>query len=352
LKSIFVHLGVEKAEHLWLNIKHLNDLFPKLSVVVILDDERHLPELKNLKVETFIFSRIEYMGNQLGELNHDMEFRNGFWRHSIERFIALAAWHQAFPLETFVHFESDILVMPDFPWEKMCELKTLAWLRFNHEKDVAAIVFSPNPEATLWLSDLICNELAKNPDLTDMTALSLISRGNPKRVTILPTLMTGDIPSHGVKDVEVHYELDGAVEFFGGIFDGAAIGMWLTGQDPRNNLGWIKRYVSLFESDVDPSLLKLEIGNGGLLTAEYKGRIISLFNLHIHSKQLSFFGNNWRSKLKSDIISSRHQRNSRRLSVKVVSSIFQTYLAKNQLLSRNSLMVLKNFLKTFRKMRD
>lgn len=349
MKAIFVHLGIEKADHLWLNLKRLKSIFPEVSVVIILDEERHLKRLKDLDVETFVYSRTEYRGYQLGELNHDKEFRNGFWRFTIERFMALTYWHESYPNESFVHLESDVAVMPDFPWEKIDKLNTLAWLRFNDVKDVAAIMYSPNPEATRWLSDLLSDEFARNPELTDMTALSLISRANPKRVTILPTLMTKHNPINFKNRVPEYNESEKGIEFFGGMFDGAAVGMWLTGQDPRNHLGWIKRYISLPESDVDPSLLKIEIFNKSQLTAEYQGRIVSLFNLHIHSKQLSYFGSRWRSRLQADINSSKFQRHSQRLSLRVTSTIFRKYLAKNQFLNRNSIRVLKNFFVASRK---
>jgi hypothetical protein len=345
LKAVFVHLGSAKAEHLWANLKRFNCLFPQIPVVIILDDSRHLPKLKSLDVEAFIFSRTDYVGYQLGTLNYDPEFRNGFWRFSIERFMALNAWHQGNPQESFVHFESDVILMPDFPWKNLAGISTLAWLRFNSVKDVAAILFSPNSDETRWLADLVCLEVAGDPDLTDMTALSLISHTYASRVMILPTLASELIPRDEVSALQHISQIAKNVDLFGGMFDAAAIGMWLTGQDPRNHLGWIKRYIPLFDSYVDPSIFRFVIGSNGCVTVTFNGKVVSLFNLHVHSKQLSFFGQNWESRLRADIESSGGQRHSQKLYLRIVFIIVRDYLSRNKILSLKSMKAIREFKK-------
>jgi hypothetical protein len=345
LKAVFVHLGRAKAEHLWANLERFNDLFPQIPVVIILDDSSHLPKINSLDVEIFMFSRTDYVGNQLGMLNYDPEFREGFWRFSIERFMALNAWHQGNPQESFVHFESDVISMPDFPWKKLAEIRTLAWLRFNSVKDVAAILFSPNPDETRWLADLVCLEVARDPDLTDMTALSLISHTNASRVMILPTLNSELIPRDEVSAPQQISQIEKNVDLFGGIFDEAAIGMWLTGQDPRNHQGWIKRYIELPESYVDPSIFQFVIGVNGGVSVTFNGKVVSLFNLHVHSKQLSFFGRNWESRFRTDIESSGAQRRSRRLSLRIFAAIARDYLSRNRILSLKFVKAIREFKK-------
>jgi hypothetical protein len=345
LKAIFVHLGSAKAEHLWANLKRFNDLFPQIPVVIILDNASHLPKIRSLGVEIFMFSRTDYIGDQLGKLNYDPEFREGFWRFSIERFMALNAWHQRNPQESFVHFESDVILMPDFPWKNFAGVRTLAWLRFNSVKDVAAILFSPNPDETRWLAELVCLEVAGDPDLTDMTALSLISHTNASRVMILPTLNSELISLNEVGALQQISQVVRNVDLFGGIFDAAAIGMWLTGQDPRNHQGWIKRYIHLSDSYVNPSIFRFVMGVNGCVSVTFNGKIISLFNLHVHSKHLSFFGRNWESRLRADIKSSGAQRRSRRLSLRVFVAIARDFISRNKILSLKSLKAIREFKK-------
>jgi hypothetical protein len=351
LKVVFVHLGVEKVDHLWLNLKRTKAMFPNLSIVLVLDDSRHLRKLGRLDVEVFFFSRSSYIGPQLEALDHNIKFRNGFWQFSLERFVALNAWHQEYPQEPFIHFESDILIMPDFPWSKLSSLKKLAWLSFNNTKDVAAIVFSPNSSETKWLANSLCLRLKENPKLTDMTALSVLSQENPHKITMLPTLLVEKIPRDDKSTSKMQDSSMQNSSLFDGLFDGAAIGMWLTGQDPRNHLGWIKRYLSLQDSWVDPSLFNLEISSRGCLTVEYQEMKVPLFNLHVHSKQLSYFGQNWQSKLRKDIMASKDFRNRTSLSLKVTAEIFINYLRINSVFSRKTFKRLKAFLEASRKYR-
>lgn len=348
MKVVFVHLGSAKAAHLWENLRRLDVLFPKIKKVLILDNPVHLPKIGNLKVELFLFSRSNYIDRPLGPLNRDIDFREGFWQFSIERFMALNAWHRENPIESFVHVESDVLLMPDFPWERFTRLNTLAWLRYNDTLDVAAILYSPNSEETGWLADLISREVAQDPDLTDMTVLSRISHQFKSRIMILPTQFHNSRLLEAKDDLQYVDQISDNVEEFGGIFDAAAIGMWLTGQDPRNYLGWIKRYVPLPSSFVNPAIFEYSVRSHGTVTLIASGKTESLFNLHLHSKQLSFFGQDWESRLRSDVKTSKNRRRSRIFSWSIFATMAKAYLSRNQFFSRRSLKHIMEFRKASR----
>jgi hypothetical protein len=80
---------------------------------------------------------------------------------------------------------------------------------------------------------------------------------------------------------------------FNGIFDAASLGMWLTGIDPRINYGFTKYFDTniLIKSNfiVNPWAYQfLYIKKQGLYLINGEKRV-QIYNLHIHSKSMSFF---------------------------------------------------------------
>jgi hypothetical protein len=108
-----------------------------------------------------------------------------------------------------------------------------------------------------------------------MTSLSSISHRYPNRVKILPAT-PGELKGNE-----------------NGIFDPAAYGMWLTGQDPRNKWGFLHKFVSLSDSMSKPETFSYQVKREGRIEVVTEGQKYSLYNLHIHSKKKSLFGTNW-----------------------------------------------------------
>ena len=76
-------------------------------------------------------------------------------------------------------------------------------------------------------------------------------------------------------------------EIYNGIFDSAPIGMWLLGQDPRNHLGRIIRFKELAESYIQPQSTKYTFNLDAQTLVTSTGT--QIFNLHVHSKEISYF---------------------------------------------------------------
>jgi hypothetical protein len=80
---------------------------------------------------------------------------------------------------------------------------------------------------------------------------------------------------------------------FAGIFDGAALGSWICGIDPRNKFGFTKIHSrDLIDGKVwlvDPSIGTYEFNSKSELELNVDGRKICIYNLHIHSKNLLNF---------------------------------------------------------------
>ncbi len=325
MKIVFVHLGPGPAPHLWRNIRRFCDLFPTQQPTVILSDIRHKKYIDSNKIGLHLYQTSSETESQLSKLSSNVKFRSGFWRYSIERFYAIRDFHKLDPATPILHFESDVLPLPNFPFEKFLSIKNLAWENFSASHDVSAILYSNSYEDSKWLVEEINHELSGNADLTDMTALSEISGSNCERVEILPTNPISSEPNR-----------------FGGIFDAAAIGMWLNGRDPRNHLGFVKRFLPLPESSVDASKHRYKSTlNGTLFLINDKEAGLTIFNLHVHSKRRGLMGKHWSSVLFFDVITSRIGIMKTWFSPISFAFILKDYIARNGI-------NLQNFAKTLR----
>jgi hypothetical protein len=252
--------------HLWSNIAATKLRFPNSNITIIYSDKVHERKIRNLDIDSFYYIASGLDDLLFQQLTKNFKFRSGFWRYSLERLIALDAWHSKNESETsFIHIESDILMMPNFPLEKISEIKKLTWIRYNESHDVSAVLSSPNAEFTQWMANSIRDEVRENGELTDMTALSLIRKAIPEKVYLLPT---------------VSYSSNTE---FDGVFDGASIGMWLNGRDPRNHYGLVKRHEPTVDCEDRAENLVYQIRKKNLYVTQ-NDLEQPLFNLHIHSK--------------------------------------------------------------------
>jgi hypothetical protein len=269
---VLIHLGDAKAKHLWGNIKSIRRNFPTTKVTLIYSSDRHQKKIRRLKIDSHLYECSQEDEELLQSLAHDVTFRKGFWRFSIERLLALENFHKIKnPTEPILHLESDVLVLSGFPLDSFQEMEILSWCKFNESHDVSAILFSPHSTATTWLANNVRSELRSNMALTDMTVLSVIAKENPQNVTHLPSL-------NNPKS-----------EIFSGVFDGAALGMWLTGRDPRNKFGLIQRHVTLPEAQDNPEKYRFVLTSRKQLQAIDEQTSRQVYNLHIHSKNRMLF---------------------------------------------------------------
>ena len=123
--------------------------------------------------------------------------------------------------------------------------------------------------------------LENNPELTDMTGLKKLRDKNPDDYMLLPTT------------------LDSAPGSL--VFDPAPIGMWLTGEDPRNHQGRLKLHRVLRESDIQPGNYKYSINEKSSPVLVEDESHFTLMNLHVHSKDIKLFSLQNNSQLKNFI---------------------------------------------------
>ncbi len=282
VEIVFVHLGTKIPKILSANISWISNIFPNKSITLITDLD--IPKnkiLKKVKVYTLQPSSPVF---RLNQTPHALSFRKGYWLHTIRRLLALADWHSNYPETSFLHVESDMLLMKDFPFEKIDSLKTLAWPNVSDVRDMPGLLFSPNSEASQWLADKLLEQIELYSDTTDMLALRRIAEKYPSNHTYFSTMPQRPPQANGALNHK-----DSAF-----IFDGLTLGMWFAGEDPRNHWGLVVRGKNYIDHCPITEKLELRKGNQGL-EARYRDQKdwFGVSNLHIHSKNLGFFSLVW-----------------------------------------------------------
>ena len=306
IRVVFVHLGDSPAEHLWLNIKRHLTIFPQIPVHLIYSSTKHEKKIPSGCHRFFMDASA--LDPRLKQ-NRDVIFRRGFWSHTLARLYSIPVLHEQFPDDSLLHVESDVLLMPDFPWNDFKRLTKMAWQQFNLERDVASLLFLPNRNTSRIFSESLRRNLSMNSAHTDMTILRQITIESPRMVEYLPILYPG-IPRLSnplFQDIrQIESESQNSVFWGKGIFDSAAIGMWLLGHDPRNTYGKFLLHdlatTETGQTPLNPQNVKYELTSAGHLKI-FKDNLddgkIPLWSLHVHSKEKLLFSENWLKKLES-----------------------------------------------------
>ena len=305
MQTVFIHLGEAKVSHLKLNIeRHLLD-FPDNQVTLILNNRKTLPSIKHKNFELYWYKGDSTFNSLWNNMILDNNFRKGFWRFSLERLFAIIEYQNSIKVDKILHIESDVLLFNGFPWKKFQDLNKLSWCRYNAVRDVSSLLLIPNIESGNWLKEKMYEELSRRKNLTDMMLLSIISHKYEDRIFILPSIsaqIDEMVNSKSLMNDRERKTITLGEEYFGGIFDPAAIGMWLAGQDPRNYYG-LTRYrteeiIESGDSYIDPAALQYKVQSNLELFSNSTKIPVKIWNLHVHSKNNKLFLSDWEVELK------------------------------------------------------
>ena len=279
----FVHLGDHKANYLWSNIEQLIKRFPDQRVVLIYDTPGFVEGVEINGLEFFQYVRINQEQKKLNNQLVEMNFRKGYWRFTLERLISLHQFHATTSETGLLHVESDVLLLPEFPFNTLALKDKLMWCECDGIRDVASIVYSPNHASSFWLKEKILDQITADKFISDMEILLNIRKEYADLIETFP-IIGSSCPN-----------------VFQGIFDGLNLGAWLTGIDPRNSFGCTKiRDTDLIKRSgtiVKPwnSGYEYSISNG--LVAINENSKSRIWNLHIHSKNYKLLGKDWEEEL-------------------------------------------------------
>ena len=209
--------------------------------------------------------------------NLDKNFRNGFWHNASKRMFILNAYMKQHRIKNVIHLENDVLLYSDMNYkfdEKMYVTMD------SKNRCIPGIMYIPNYE--------LFNKLIENYNYSknDMENLGVFYNNNRHVVNAFPIIDNSNSVEKNMYNE--HFER------FNSIFDGAAMGQYLGGVDPRNTPGDTRGFVN--ETCVikyDKYKFKwLKKGTHYLPHIEINDAMIPINNLHIHSKKLEQFSMN------------------------------------------------------------
>jgi hypothetical protein len=221
-----------------------------------------------------------YKYNEL--VSKDQEgFRNGFWRLASARFFYIRAYMERMDLKNVIHLENDVPVY--YNCDRLLDLvhSTKMYMPFDsYKRNIASIVYIPNAGILSRVMGYY------NFALNDMENFAIIRLHSPALIDHFPICMALDSYTDEQRYVCTNFDR------FRMIFDAAAIGQYLGGVDPRNMAGDTRGFIN------ETCVIKYNEYKVLWITGEdfiqrpflqINGEIVPIFNLHIHSKNLSAF---------------------------------------------------------------
>jgi hypothetical protein len=305
-KLVFVHLGKRFPSHLLANLEYCKRTFPHIEIVLI----HNSPQSQLKKISGI--SLYEYKDNDHQVKNivvgfeKNLEFRSKFWLMTKLRFLALADYVDT-TMSSIVHIENDVWLAPYFNFEHMQGKKySLAYPQVDRNRSIASVMFVDGAKGAAPLRDYTI----RHPELSDMELLNLIRTESSDQVVSL-------LSSYNLL-TEKDFKFNSGKQ----VFDGAAIGMYLFGADPRNSFGVLRRFIDF--PGVEPKLSSLRFRvNEQKLEVVSGSNFLEISCLHVHSKTETLFYRNYEDTLKKILADQKAGRNSNFLFKSFIKSIIE-----------------------------
>lgn len=295
MEIVYVHLGTTKNSYLKDAMERSLSLFPEIPHTLILDNFDSVA-VDSLKVN-FVKNGSKVLKSETLSREVDLDFRKGYWNLTMERIFAVLDYQIKNNLRDILHVESDVILLQTFPFQSIARCSFIHWCEYGEGHDVASLLHIPNSQDANLIQNQMISILRNKPNLTDMQLLHS-TRSKVKNVRLFPSEGIDNCKPNSTLDSNYCGCLPGNF-----IFDGLTYGMYITGQDPRNNYG---RFSvgdnSPFESGathINPRKFSWILDDSGLLCAKSDccGKVFRLQNLHVHSKNKKLFRPNWQKSL-------------------------------------------------------
>lgn len=252
--------------------ENINQLLRFQFDIHVIVDFPFLKELDEYKSNVELIDSATLQTNFDKKSKLDKKFRNGFWNNTSKRLFLLYEYIKIKKLKNVIHIENDVLLYSNMDYN--FEEKIYITMDSN-DRCIPGIIYIPK-------YDLFTN-LIENYDFTknDMINLSNFYLNNKDIVKTFPII-------DNTIDKCIYNE---NFQEFNSIFDGAAIGQYLGGVDPRNIPGDTTGFVNeTCEIKYDKYKFKwVEKRNDYFPYIEINNKLIPINNLHIHSKKLENF---------------------------------------------------------------
>lgn len=272
---VIVYLNSNLPRYAQKNLNYLSRVFPSHEIFLAsnrFENQRYTRKLKNVK-----FHYLNDFSHELRKLQEisslPIEFRNGFWITTTARFKAIEMLMKNELLGRVLHIEADVLLFKNFPFDlSVFQQKSLSYPYVSENSAAASIFYIGDLEELESFNEFTLELVKDNPSISDMGILARYGNLEGSRVI---KLFSGFGKSNSYCGKY--------------LFDAATLGMYLTGQDPRNFKGLIKRYLDTDDHSVKPSIAKINYSTTDEVFIEILNESYIISNLHIHSKQAKFF---------------------------------------------------------------
>jgi len=295
LPIVIVYLGKHIPNYVFKSIEALIEInkVSKLFLIVDRGMKRQLKSKSHPSCSIWEYDSSDSLSDEELGKYHDLEFRNGYWKHTTLRIIALLDFQITNGVEQVLHLEADMILMKKFPFEKVAIQSRIIWGYYNERRDVGALVFVPSLSMARWLRKELINTWKKFPSSTDMEILKSIATSHANRISYWPSGLSIAVNSFThLSQPSIEKMRSREVELRG-IFDVAPFGMWLCGMDPNNNYGLQRNFTKIFiengDSIVDPSHVNYVFGSDASISIRSSNKTESIFALHNHSKDTRYF---------------------------------------------------------------
>jgi len=235
----------------------------------------------------------------------ERSFRHGFWTYTTERFFVLESLMETRGLRDVIHLENDVLIYfnSGTMLPALRSLQSGIGATFDtDDRCIPGIIYFRDTNAFSNLTTFILDHFrtANQHSLNDMMLLGAFRRSDTgiERMDPLPIVPVGYTPLKNLLGVESAEPDMYSRNFnkFGGVFDGAAIGQFLAGIDPRNSNNQDTRGFINESSMFNPSSFEYILAPGfrgiPIPYMRKEDTVCPVFNLHIHSKNLAAYS--WR----------------------------------------------------------
>lgn len=330
LKIVFIELN-RMPKYSLMNIERTKRMFPDLSITLLTNvlGNSSVKLLEQEGICNVEFVDLNARRVQIMRSSEDIsKSDNLFWISTLERVFLLFDWHEKKPDSKLLHIESDVILFPNFPWDTLQELDRVAWGRYSATHDVAALVFSPNLDISREVKQALLDVVTAEPNLTDMTALSRVKQRIRQEVCVLPSAPPELVEVMRIEqncDVQNFEQISQETSYFDGVFDIGAVGMWLDGIDPKHYFGkssnMPRNIYRKGESFIDLSKVKFSVNENGQLGIATSSGLREVFCLHVHSKRLVWFSNEWEGELRAIVESVNRGIVSNRFYVRVFAQV-------------------------------
>ena len=238
-----VQTGRRKAKTLKSVISHLQTYLPGLPIYLITDDYSHFthPDITTVTIQELGTS------DPLRELQKVSkvpgEFRDGFWLRVLSRHFYLAQLSDQLGDDDWLHVENDCLslITPQVLREMQSANVGIAVPFESRGRAIPVVVHAKNKMAFNDLCQELLSASQKYPRLLDMDVWAAAAANRPSLFTPLPTMPNADwaiepppaLPSEQKEFVPADWQWKESPRF-SAIFDAAALGQLIGGQDPHN----------------------------------------------------------------------------------------------------------------------